>query len=36
MSSYEIGSFGLFTAGLQLLQASVAWTQLVQMVTHTF
>ena len=36
MSSDEIGSLGLFTAGLQPLQASVAWTQPVRPVTHTF
>jgi len=36
MSSDEIGSLGLFMAGLQPLQASLAWTQPVQLVTHTF
>jgi len=36
MSSDEVGSFGLFTAGLQPLQASVAWTQPVRPLSHTF
>jgi len=36
MWSDEIGSLGLFTAGLQPLQASVAWTQPVRPVSHTF
>jgi len=40
MSRDEIGSLGLFTAGLQPLQASgimfVAQTQPVQPVPHTF
>jgi len=36
MSSDETGSLGLFTTGLQLLQDSLAWTQPVRPVTHTF
>jgi len=36
MLSDEIGSLGLFTAALQPLQASLASTQPVQPVTHTF
>jgi len=32
----EIDNLGLFMAGLQLLQASLAWTQLVRPVTQTF
>jgi len=36
MSSNEIGSLGLFTAGLQPLQASLASTQPVRSVSHTF
>jgi len=36
MLSDEVGSLGLFMAGLQPLHASVAWTQPVRPVTHTF
>jgi len=36
MFSDEIGSLGLFTAGLQPLEPSLAWTQPVRPVTHTF
>jgi len=36
MSNDEIGSLGLFTAGLQPLQASLARTQPVRPVSHTF
>jgi len=36
MTSDEIGSLGLFTAGLQPLQASLASTQPVRPVSHTF
>jgi len=36
MSSDEIGSLGLFTAGLQPLQASLVWIQPVRPVSHTF
>jgi len=36
LSSDEIGSLGLYTAGLQPPQASVAWTQPVWLVSHNF
>jgi len=36
MLSDEIGSLGLFTAGLQPLQASLAWKQPVRPLSHTF
>jgi len=36
MLSDEIGSLGLFMAGLQLLQTSVARTQPMRPLTHTF
>jgi len=36
MASDENGNLGLFMAGLQPLQASLAWTQPVRPVSHTF